>query len=329
MIRQNFILLSCFLFLGLLFSCEQENLPPEATFRVTPSQGDTLTVFYFDARETSDPESPEFGIQIRWDFDGDGIFDTDYLQAKEYVRRFSQPGWHYIMMEARDVAGNSSFTSDSILIFSDKGFVDSLIDPRDGQVYSIAKINYQWLMTENLRYGMRQDTADLPEYNETPEYYTYLNDIELSHYGGLYSWDEAMSYTKHTESQGICPPGWHIPSSSEWNNVLSIFPTQGVDMFYYWGKESPTGFNLDLNGFMYYTLPPDSLFNWYPQNTIAWWTSNTPSTYLQDPDLFIYSLRFFSSSWTFNRHIYRFNNFFDQRSLLKFACYVRCFKDQD
>ncbi len=100
-------------------------------------------------------------------------------------------------------------------------------------------------------------------------------------------------------------------------------------MFYYWGKGSPTGFNLELYGFYYYTLPPDSLFSWYPRNTVSYWTSDYLTHYLEDPDDFIHSLRFFPSQWEIRRHLYKFDDYFDKSHLLKFACYVRCFKDPE
>jgi len=44
------------------------------------------------------------------------------------------------------------------------------------------------------------------------------NNIEDScdSFGGLYQWDEMMQYTTQKRTQGICPPGWHIPSDDEW-----------------------------------------------------------------------------------------------------------------
>jgi len=315
--------------MGLLFSCEAENLPPVACFSLSPDQGDSLTVFYFDARESYDPETPGFGMRLRWDWNGDSIWDTDYIKEKEYVRRFKTGGWHQVIMEATDQDGLVSLYSDSLLIFEGNGFVDSIIDPRDGQVYSIARINYQWVMTENLRFGTALDISVQPENNGITEFYNYQNNPEYAHYGGLYNWDETMNYKAEEGNQGICPPGWHVPKLTEWKDMLGIFPSKGADMNYYWGKESPSGFNLELLGFMYYTLPPDSLLSWYPKNTVAWWCSDEPADYLQDPDDFVYSIRFFMSRWEMRRMIYRFDYFWDERSLLKFACYLRCFKDMD
>jgi len=48
-------------------------------------------------------------------------------------------------------------------------------------------------------------------------------------YGGLYEWGEMVQYLNGASNytswnpaptgpvQGICPPGWHIPGSAEWN----------------------------------------------------------------------------------------------------------------
>lgn len=34
-------------------------------------------------------------------------------------------------------------------------------------------------------------------------------------YGGLYQWKEMMQYTNQQGIQGICPPGWHLPTDEE------------------------------------------------------------------------------------------------------------------
>jgi uncharacterized protein (TIGR02145 family) len=38
-------------------------------------------------------------------------------------------------------------------------------------------------------------------------------------YGGLYLWDEALDYTDKEKGRGICPPGWHLPSEQEWQEL--------------------------------------------------------------------------------------------------------------
>ena len=98
-------------------SCSKNNLPPVSIFSVSPHQGDSLTVFYFDARETYDPESPDFGIQIRWDWNGDSVWDTEYSQEKEHAMRFNTTGERVIIMESVDPKGITSITQDTILLY--------------------------------------------------------------------------------------------------------------------------------------------------------------------------------------------------------------------
>lgn len=310
----------------LALSCHKENLPPDASFSVYPYQGDSITVFYFDARNTFDPESPAYGIQIRWNWNSDTIWDTDYLTQKEYVRRFNKAGWHHITMEARDIDGNINQCKDSIYIFEGNGYVDTLTDIRDGQKYQIARINYKWIMTDNLRYGQAIEAPKPSMDNDTIEFYYYRNMQDYELYGSLYTFDEINYYSLGKDTKGICPPGWHVPNREEWSEVLKIFP-HNADMNYYLGPDSPSGFNLRFNGFMYYTDPPDAKISWYPQSTVSYWCNDTPTPYLEDPDLFIYSIRFFQSKWEEKMLRYRFDDYWDERTLLRFACYLRCFKD--
>ena len=48
------------------------------------------------------------------------------------------------------------------------------------------------------------------------EKYCYDNDTNnCGIYGGLYQWREMMQYTTQQGAQGICPPGWHLPTHEE------------------------------------------------------------------------------------------------------------------
>ena len=107
----------------------------------------------------------------------------------------------------------------------------SLTDVRDGKTYKTVKIGSQVWMAENLNY----------EYNEgTARSYCYDDDPAMCEkYGRLYTWAAAMDsaavfsgngkgcgYGKTCSAtkpvRGVCPAGWHLPSTYEWN-ILGNF----------------------------------------------------------------------------------------------------------
>jgi uncharacterized protein (TIGR02145 family) len=50
-----------------------------------------------------------------------------------------------------------------------------------------------------------------------------------------------MNYN-YSDNQGICPPGWHIPSTTDWEVLLDGFPASYAVNFY--GKDGLSGLNL-------------------------------------------------------------------------------------
>ena len=104
----------------------------------------------------------------------------------------------------------------------------------DGNQYpTLLYGNGQEWMGENLRTTKYTDgtpityiTTDadwmsqsVPMYQVTPAFCWYENDtLNKPIYGGLYSW-----YVTDPGSNGgktVCPTGWHVPHSTEWNNLI-------------------------------------------------------------------------------------------------------------
>ena len=85
-----------------------------------------------------------------------------------------------------------------------------------GKIYHTVLIGGQCWLRENLDVGTLIDVTQEQTNNSTIEKYSYNNDPVN---GGLYQWNEAMQYD--TSAQGICPTGWHIPTSAEFVTLSS------------------------------------------------------------------------------------------------------------
>ena len=125
----------------------------------------------------------------------------------------------------------------------------TLIDARDNQGYTVAKLadGNLWL-TKNLNYGSSSDAlltsydTDLPSgkafkapasttsFETSNSYATYISPKILTDntYGGYYSYAAAIASTDtySTASQNIttsiCPKGWDLPTSAQYNNLRTI-----------------------------------------------------------------------------------------------------------
>ena len=110
----------------------------------------------------------------------------------------------------------------------------TLTDERDGQTYKTVKIGTQTWMAENLNYAYLQPTKSLDSssfcYNDSVSY--------CEKYGRLYLWSAAMDsvgewstngkgcgYEKTCSPtypvRGICPEGWHLPTETEFDALLT------------------------------------------------------------------------------------------------------------
>ena len=233
----------------LAFSCDDEkiNTPPSAVLTVFPYAGDTTTIFTFDASKSTDAEDVKEKLKVRWDWNNDGTWETNFQSQLKTAHSFTQTGMNYIRMELSDEGGLTKTLTDSVRIFPIP-ITGSITDLRDGQVYKTVYLEVNWWLSESLRYGSVIISDSLQKDNGIPEFYAYGNEIQnLKEYGGLYSWYEAMQYDDSEKSQGVCPPGWHIPSFNEWKTIAP-FTLPYLFLNYYYGPGGPGGLNLKYGG---------------------------------------------------------------------------------
>lgn len=91
--------------------------------------------------------------------------------------------------------------------------LNSFFDARDGTSYQTVTIGNQTWMAENLKYNV----AGSKVYDDDP--------INEEIYGRLYNWEQIMNEEETSNEnpsgvQGIAPEGWHIPSDSEWLELI-------------------------------------------------------------------------------------------------------------
>jgi uncharacterized protein (TIGR02145 family) len=97
----------------------------------------------------------------------------------------------------------------------------------EGQVYNTIQVFSQCWLRENLNVGEMIDGAMEQSDNGTIEKYCYNNEPDsCAKYGGLYQWNEMMQYTMQQGVQGICPPGWHLPTDEEWKVLEGAVDSQ-------------------------------------------------------------------------------------------------------
>lgn len=107
----------------------------------------------------------------------------------------------------------------------------------DGNVYNTVLIGSQCWMKENLKTthysnGTFVEMGTVASPDEPSRFFPNNDSTRVGSYGYLYNWRGALgteteSFANPSGVQGICPAGWHLPSSGEWNDLVafvSVYP---------------------------------------------------------------------------------------------------------
>ena len=157
---------------------------------------------------------------------------------------------------------------------------NNLIDIRDGKAYPTVLIGGQCWMADNLDFGMQISELTHQRDNCTTEKYTSF----VPRPSSFYQWDELMKYDETPGQQGLCPPGWHVPTETEWNTLFSFYISNGfaASPLKYSGY---SGFNAFLLGARHQTVQWD-----YQNFATFFWSSTAYGPYkawahgMNDPD---------------------------------------------
>jgi len=187
----------------------------------------------------------------------------------------------------------------------------------DNNEYNTVRIGNQVWMTENLRTTKYSDGTPIPLV-ENEEDWASLSNIDKAYclynntenvdvrYGILYTWaaatnDEGYSETNPSGIIGVCPDGWHIPSSSEWIQLYEFLggseiaggkmKEAGLDNWLYPNADAtnssrftalPAGYrgaNGSFNGMGTYAHYWSTTENCMPCGPSNWWLSTDASNF--------------------------------------------------
>ena len=89
---------------------------PIAKFTINPTSGTTTTSFVFDASGSSDNEDATSVLQVRWDWDNDGTYNTNYTITKTANHQYSSYGTYTVKLEVKDSEGLTNTATETINI---------------------------------------------------------------------------------------------------------------------------------------------------------------------------------------------------------------------
>jgi uncharacterized protein (TIGR02145 family) len=139
-----------------------------------------------------------------------------------------------------------------------------LTDYRDNQTYPTVLIGTQCWMAQNINIGTRVEGNVNMSNNSTIEKYCNSNlESRCDEYGGLYQWSEMMQYSTTPGAEGICTPGWHIPTDAEWKVLEGTVDSQYGVGDPIWDLTGERG--LDAGS----KLKETGLLHWFTPNTGA------------------------------------------------------------
>lgn len=139
-------ILAIFLISLIYLSCAKENQPPIAQFMISPATGNDETIFTMDASGTADPDNDTETLFIIWDWEGDGIFDTQYATRKKSDHKFAKSGNYEVTLVVKDPRGLTDTLRMPLAVSSSNLPPETPFDPQpaDGAVTLTVKPWLKW-----------------------------------------------------------------------------------------------------------------------------------------------------------------------------------------
>ena len=248
---------------------------PGFPIHLNPRPVVTLQICHPVTTREAQPFRLRGGIPLGGNYTGDGV------AAGWFTPSLIPPGTDTIPITYNytNMYGCTFSDTQQIIVLQPVAFNcgDTLLDVRDSATYPTVLIGSQCWMAANLNVGNPIPSSQMQRDNCISETYCYNdNPSNCTSYGGLYQWDEIMDYDDTPAVQGLCPPGWHLPSEPEWGNLFSQYINNGFAGSAL-KSSGYSGFNALLSGIRFHTTI------WkYPANdpvlsSILYWSSTIHS----------------------------------------------------
>lgn len=115
--------------------------PPKVSFSVTPPNGTILSIFNLDASSSSDTEDALDKLSFRWDFDGDGQWDTNSSSQDSATHVFSRPGNYTVSLQVLDSFGLVNETSRLVVVDNTPPWAGLTFAPDLGNITTLIAFN--------------------------------------------------------------------------------------------------------------------------------------------------------------------------------------------
>ncbi len=165
-----------------------KNEPPKAVFQVDKIKAPKNSIFKFDTSLSSDDQYGKYDLYYRFDFDGDGEFDTTFQNKNIWNHAYSEVGKYKVRMEVRDKEGLSSFAEIEVEILDDNK--------------PIAMINIENLNDRQFKFDASQSYDDFTESRKLKYRWDFnyggANDIVFDT-----SWSNSPYYTGNYKLGGL------------------------------------------------------------------------------------------------------------------------------
>jgi uncharacterized protein (TIGR02145 family) len=190
----------------------------------TPAVSFDMACNYLVTTTDAKPFTLRGGLPIGGTYTGPGV------NAGTFFPGLSGPGIFTINYAYSNTWGCNANTSQTISVVGGVPFPcnNTLTDIRDNKQYPTVKIGTQCWMAQNLDFGTQVPSVSMQRDNCVVEKYCYADNLaNCSSDGGLYQWDELMRYENIAAAQGICPPGWHVPTENDWSTLFNFYTSNG------------------------------------------------------------------------------------------------------